>query len=73
MTPTEIEDHRLIAEENVLFFRAVREAKVSHADEIFAIERDVNERLSGDADISELVAVMIARGWTRPVRKGPTT
>jgi len=66
MTPTEIEEHKAIAAANVLFFRAVGEAKVSCADEIFAIEKVVNGSLGGDADIAELVAIMIARGWTRP-------
>ena len=66
MTANEMEEHRLLAAANILFFRAVRDAKISHADEIFAIEKDVNDRLGGDAEISEIVAIMVARGWTRP-------
>ena len=44
----------------------LKEAQIRHADEIAAIEYDVNRQMGGDCDIAELVAIMLTRGWTPP-------
>ena len=44
---------------------SVKEAQIRHADEIARIEEDVN-RIGGDCDIAELVAIMVTRGWIPP-------
>jgi hypothetical protein len=43
----------------------LKEARVKHAREIAEIERDIN-RLGGDMDIAEIVALMVRRGWKAP-------
>ena len=58
--------HAEIPRESIARRSAMTEARVRHADEIEAIQREVNAILSGDATVGEIVALMVARGWQRP-------
>lgn len=60
--------HEEIQRDNIARARAMKEARIRHADEIDAIEREVNAVLGGDATVGEIVALMAARGWQRPSR-----
>lgn len=41
-------------------------ARMSHADAISEIEKEINAVFGGDADIGDIVGIMAVMGWQRP-------
>lgn len=41
-------------------------AKISHADAIADLELAVNSKMGGDAEIADIVGLMVVMGWKRP-------